>query len=77
VLRCVVFTPQKGGRHNIKALLLRAGVVVFTPQKGGRHNRIVGGNFKKVVVFTPQKGGRHNQIVCFPPILWVFLSIFI
>ena len=34
----VVFTPQKGGRHNLYLLKLSIHVVVFTSQKGGRHN---------------------------------------
>ena len=37
---CVVFTSQKGGRHNAFTSLLYNKCVVFTPQKGGRHNSI-------------------------------------
>ena len=94
----VVFTPQKGGRHNHCINVINPVVVVFTPQKGGRHNGVPNNIAAEAVVFTPQKGGNTTvslslpltsqlflplkkevtqQIVCFPRILWVFLSIFI
>ena len=57
----VVFTPQKGGRHNANKSFNRLGGVVFTPQKGGRHNRNSRNRLICSVVFTPQKGGRHNH----------------
>ena len=57
----VVFTPQKGGRHNINDIGFDRAMVVFTPQKGGRHNNTLLIYTKTDVVFTPQKGGRHNR----------------
>ena len=39
-LSLVVFTPQKGGRHNAQQGIGSLAEVVFPPQKGGRHNRL-------------------------------------